>query len=111
MGGIGEETGGYKGYGYATVVEILSAALQAGSYMKMLTGRNENGNKQPYHLGHFFIVMDTEAFLGSDSFKKHAETFYVSYEAHKDLPGMTVYILPVKKSISVGSNGKIQVFL
>ena len=70
LGGIGEETGGYKGYGYATVVEILSAALQAGSYMKMLTGRNENGNKQPYHLGHFFIVMDTEAFLGSDSFKK-----------------------------------------
>ena len=28
LGGIGEELGGYKGYGYATVVEILSAALQ-----------------------------------------------------------------------------------
>ena len=27
LGGVGEETGGYKGYGYATVVEILSAAL------------------------------------------------------------------------------------
>lgn len=31
LGGIGEELAGYKGYGYATVVEILSAALQAGS--------------------------------------------------------------------------------
>ena len=28
LGGIGEELAGYKGYGYATVVEILSAALQ-----------------------------------------------------------------------------------
>lgn len=34
LGGMGEELAGYKGYGYATVVEILSAALQAGSYMK-----------------------------------------------------------------------------
>lgn len=38
LGGIGEETGGYKGYGYATVVEILSSALQQGSYLKMLLG-------------------------------------------------------------------------
>ena len=30
LGGIGEETAGYKGYGYAAVVEILSAALQGG---------------------------------------------------------------------------------
>src|SRR6056297_4167301 len=34
LGGIGEQTGGYKGYGYATVVEVLSAALQDGKYLK-----------------------------------------------------------------------------
>jgi len=70
LGGIGEDLAGYKGYGYATVVEILSAALQAGSYMKMLTGLGEHGEKVPYHLGHFFIAIDTEAFLGAESFKK-----------------------------------------
>lgn len=70
LGGIGEEMGGYKGYGYATVVEILSSALQAGSYMHMLTGINEKGEKTPYHLGHFFIAIDTEAFMGADVFKK-----------------------------------------
>ena len=70
LGGIGEELGGYKGYGYSTVVEILSAALQAGSFMKALTGLDENGNKVPYHLGHFFIAIDTEAFMGADVFKK-----------------------------------------
>ena len=34
LGGIGEELAGYKGYGYATVVEILSAALSGGQFMK-----------------------------------------------------------------------------
>ena len=34
LGGLGEETAGYKGYGYATVVEILSAALQQGAFLK-----------------------------------------------------------------------------
>lgn len=70
LGGIGEEMGGYKGYGYATVVEILSSALQAGSYMRMLTGMGDKGEKTPYHLGHFFIAIDTEAFMGADVFKK-----------------------------------------
>lgn len=70
LGGIGEELAGYKGYGYATVVEVLSAALQAGSFLKALSGLDENGNKRPYNLGHFFIAIDTEAFVGSESFKK-----------------------------------------
>lgn len=71
LGGIGEELAGYKGYGYATVVEILSAALQQGNYLRMLTGL-QDGKKVPYHLGHFFIAIDTEAFMGADAFKKTA---------------------------------------
>ncbi|MDP4133385.1 MAG: Ldh family oxidoreductase [Bacillota bacterium] len=72
LGGIGDELAGYKGYGYATVVEILSAALQQGNYLKMLSGIDENGGKMKYHLGHFFIAIDTEAFMGLESFKKTA---------------------------------------
>jgi LDH2 family malate/lactate/ureidoglycolate dehydrogenase len=34
LGGIGEELAGYKGYGYATVVAVVSSARQAGSYLK-----------------------------------------------------------------------------
>ena len=72
LGGIGEELAGYKGYGYATVVEILSAALQQGNYLKMLTGIGENGEKVPFHLGHFFIANDTNALMGVEEFKKTA---------------------------------------
>ena len=70
LGGFGEDMGGYKGYGYATVVEILSAALQAGIFLKALEGKNEDGSIRPYHLGHFFMAIDTEAFMGLESFKK-----------------------------------------
>lgn len=87
LGGIGEELAGYKGYGYATVVEILSAALQAGSYLKMLSGIGEQGEKVPYHLGHFFIAIDTEAFMGEDSFRKTAGDILRSLRASKLSPG------------------------
>ncbi len=60
IGGAGEETGGYKGYGYATVVEILSSALQQGFFLRALNGVN---------LGHFFIAIDVEAFTELDDFK------------------------------------------
>ncbi len=87
LGGIGEALGGYKGYGYATVVEILSAALQAGSYLKMLTGTDEMGGKQPYHLGHFFIVIDPNAFLGLESFEKISGDILRQLRASEKAPG------------------------
>ena len=87
LGGIGEELAGYKGYGYATVVEILSSALQAGSYLRMLNGISEIGEKQPYHLGHFFIAIDPEAFLGLDSFKKTTGSILRELRASKLAPG------------------------
>ena len=86
LGGVGEDTGGYKGYGYATVVEILSAALQQGSYMKMLLGF-ENGKKIPYPLGHFFIVIDINAFTEPDDFKKTAGNILRELRASEKMPG------------------------
>jgi LDH2 family malate/lactate/ureidoglycolate dehydrogenase len=72
LGGAGEELAGYKGYGYCTVVEILSAALQGGRYLKQLSGIGEKGEKTHFHLGHFFIAIDPEHFMGLDTFKKIA---------------------------------------
>lgn len=87
LGGIGEELAGYKGYGYATVVEILSAALAQGNYMKMLTGIGENGERKPFHLGHFFIAIDTEAFMGEKEFRKTAGEICRGLRASQKAPG------------------------
>lgn len=87
LGGIGDELAGYKGYGYATVIEVLSAALQAGSFMKALNGKNADGTKRPYHLGHFFLVIDPEAFLGLDSFQKTCGDILRELRASEKAPG------------------------
>lgn len=87
LGGIGEELAGYKGYGYATVVEILSAALQQGNYLTMLTGIGQNGEKVPYHLGHFFIAIDPEAFMGLEAFKKTCGDILRELRASTKAPG------------------------
>lgn len=86
LGGIGEELAGYKGYGYATVVEILSAALAQGNFLTMLTGKKD-GKPAPYHLGHFFIAIDTEAFMGRAEFEKTAGDILRALRASTKAPG------------------------
>jgi len=86
LGGIGEELAGYKGYGYATVVEVLSAALQQGMFLHALNGV-EHGKQVPFHLGHFFIAIDTEAFMGLASFQKTAGDIMRQLRASAKAPG------------------------
>ena len=87
LGGVGDELCGYKGYGYAAVVEILSAALTGGNFMKALTGVAEDGSPQMYHLGHFFFVVDPDAFMGQDVFRKTAGEICRALRASKKAPG------------------------
>jgi L-2-hydroxycarboxylate dehydrogenase (NAD+) len=86
LGGVGEDTGGYKGYGYAAVVEILSAALQQGAFMKMLTG-SLDGKKVPYRIGHFFIVIDISAFTEPEDFKETTGKILRELRASRKMPG------------------------
>jgi LDH2 family malate/lactate/ureidoglycolate dehydrogenase len=87
LGGIGEALGGYKGYGFALVVELLSCALQDGWYGKDLDGKDENGNIRPYHLGHFFIAIDTDHFMGEDVCRKKAGDVLRAIRASRKAPG------------------------
>ncbi|MBE6890719.1 MAG: Ldh family oxidoreductase [Ruminococcaceae bacterium] len=87
LGGPGEEGCGYKGYGFAMFVELLSAALQDGHYGQYLTGKDENGNKRPFGLGHFFIAIDTEHFLGEEACRKNAGDIIREVRSVKKAPG------------------------
>ncbi len=62
LGGIEEETGGHKGYGLSTMVEILCAALQEGSFLYQLKGK-EHEKPAPYRLGHFFMALDISSYI------------------------------------------------
>ena len=63
LGGAGEELAGYKGYDLGAIVEILSASLCAGVFMKDLLGFAPDGSRRPYMLGHFFLAINIEHFV------------------------------------------------
>ena len=87
IGGLGEETGGFKGYGFTTIVEILSSALAGGPSMKELNGKDAEGNNQMFRLGHFFFVINPEFFMGLDTFKKSAGDICRGLRASEKAPG------------------------
>lgn len=86
LGGIGEEMAGYKGYNFATFVEIMSSALQQSSYLKACLGI-VNGKTVPFDLGHFFIAVNIEAFVELDKFKKSVGDLLRELAASKRMPG------------------------
>lgn len=90
LGGIGEELAGYKGYGYAAVVEILSSALTGGLFMKDLVNKNPDGSKRPYHLGHFFMVINPEFFMGEETFRKTTGEICRALRNSRKAPGEDV---------------------
>nr|WP_325257569.1 Ldh family oxidoreductase [uncultured Oscillibacter sp.] len=87
LGGLGEATGGYKGYGFTTIVEILSAALAGGPFLKDLNGKAADGSNQMYRLSHFFFVINPEFFMGLDTFKKTAGDICRGLRASEKAPG------------------------
>ncbi|MEA1926769.1 MAG: Ldh family oxidoreductase [Candidatus Auribacterota bacterium] len=86
LGGEGDTAGGHKGYGYATAVEILSAALQNGNFLKALSGYKD-GKKIPYNLGHYFLAINPEFFVGVEAFKKTAGNILRQLRASRKAPG------------------------
>ena len=87
IGGPGEASGGFKGYGFTTVVEILSAALAGGPFMKELSGKASDRSDQFYRLGHFFFVINPDFFMGLDTCRKTAGSICRGLRASKKSPG------------------------
>jgi len=68
-------------------VEILSAALAGGPFMKELSGKDAEGNNRMYRLGHFFFVINPEFFMGLDTFKSTAGEILRGLRASEKAPG------------------------
>ncbi|KAJ1440220.1 hypothetical protein B484DRAFT_391413, partial [Ochromonadaceae sp. CCMP2298] len=66
----------YKGFGWATVVELLSIAFQSGEYGSAISGVDPvTGKPSPMRLGHFFLAIDVSAICDEDVFRKNAGEF------------------------------------
>ena len=87
IGGYGEKFSGHKGYGLATVVEVLSASLQTGAFLHTLMGIDENGKARPHRVGHFFMAMNIENFTSLADFKKTTGDILRELRSSNKAPG------------------------
>ena len=97
LGGASERFAGYKGYGLAVVVEILSAALQQGAFLHDLKGEDSAGNPQPLRLGHFFLALDVGHFLPLDEFKRSVGDITRQLRQTPRIPGAERVYTPGEK--------------
>lgn len=87
IGGAGSELGGYKGYGWATMVELMSIGFQSGPFGKKLSGVDpETGEKMAMPLGHFFLAINVEALLDPTEFRSNVGEFLRALRTSKKNP-------------------------
>lgn len=87
VGGAGADMGGYKGYGWATTVELLSTAFQSGPFGEAVCGIDRaTGKPMPMPLGHFFLAINIEAICPLETFKQNASNLLAAIRASKKSP-------------------------
>jgi len=86
LGGLGETFSGHKGYGLATIVEILSAGLQAGYFLQDLASFAPDGSPRKQRLGHFFMAIDIGVFTDPATFKRTTGDILRRLRASRKLP-------------------------
>ena len=87
LGGEGEIFAGYKGYDLATMVEIFCASFQNGSYLRALSGLDENGNNRTFNVGHFFLAINIGFFIDINQFKQTTGNILRELQNSKKAPG------------------------
>jgi LDH2 family malate/lactate/ureidoglycolate dehydrogenase len=98
LGGAGEELAGYKGYGLATMVEILCAALCGGAFMKDLLGLEADGSPRPYMLGHFFLTIDVAHFVPLEESRRITGNIMRALQHARKAPGQErIYVAGEKE--------------
>jgi len=98
LGGAGELLAGYKGYDLATIVEILSASLCGGMFLKDLLGFAEDGSRRPYMLGHFFLAIDIEHFIPLDLSRRITGQIMRALQNARQAPGQErIYVAGEKE--------------
>jgi len=98
LGGAGELFAGYKGYSLAVIVEILSASLCQGVFMKDLLGFEADGSRRPFMLGHFFLAIDIEHFIPLEVSKRITGQIMRDLQNARKLPGQDrIYVAGEKE--------------
>ncbi len=70
LGGLGETTGGHKGYGLSLLVDILCGVLAGAAYADLIMSEGVAGGTPTHpNLGHVFAALRVNAFRPLDEFR------------------------------------------
>ena len=89
IGGAGTKLGGYKGYGWSTMVELMCIGFQGGPFGQALSGVDPaTGQKKAMPLGHFFLAIDVESVCDStaDEFRRRVGDFLRAVRGSRKSP-------------------------
>jgi LDH2 family malate/lactate/ureidoglycolate dehydrogenase len=92
--------GGYKGYGLAVAVEILTSVLAGAGLSPELVNTSMTGTAVPRpgavvgSVGHLFLVLDPNAFVGRPAFESAMARFVDALKSVDPAPGHDEVLLP-----------------
>jgi LDH2 family malate/lactate/ureidoglycolate dehydrogenase len=96
--GSTRELGGHKGYGLATIVDMLTCVLSGanwGPYAPPFTLAQEvPPRKVGKGIGHFFGAMRIDAFIDPDEFKRQVDDWIRTFRATRPQPGTNGPLIP-----------------
>lgn len=84
---------GYKGFGLAIMIEILSGILTQAAILKEIKLWFDKP-AEPVNLGHFFMAFDIGAFLPLEAFKKRVDGLIDELKASPPMAGSTGVTMP-----------------
>lgn len=88
LGGEGELHGGHKGYGLATMVEILCGVMSGANILRDVKFVKDGKPNHP-RVGHFFMAFDPSFFIDIDSFKDRMDEMINRLKAAEKAEGQS----------------------
>jgi L-2-hydroxycarboxylate dehydrogenase (NAD+) len=74
LGGAGETYGGHKGYGLTVMIDVFCAILSGSHYGPHVVSKKAGKIVSP-RVGHMFMVIDPDYFVGINEFKKNMDNY------------------------------------
>jgi LDH2 family malate/lactate/ureidoglycolate dehydrogenase len=89
--------GGHKGYALAVMVEALSSVLSGAAIGSSIGSMYKNLDRKQ-DVGHFFCLLDIDAFLDVAEFKRRMDAMIDGIKACRKRPGVEEILLPGERS-------------
>jgi L-2-hydroxycarboxylate dehydrogenase (NAD+) len=92
LGGEGELQSGHKGYGLSAMVDVFTALLSGSNYGPHVVSKKE-GKVVPPRVGHMFMAIDPEYFIGTENLKKSMDDYIDMFKSSEKAEGESrVYV-------------------